>query len=106
MCQQLFRTVADLLLVSGRLCLQTTAVGKNKVKDPEFDHRATRDSIPLLPAVMDWPFPGSRLPFESKQIEKSAQPIYRTVVKNSGRVDCIQTIRQRGRRYRRFDFQK
>jgi len=97
-----FQTVASLLPVGGRFYLQTMVFGRNCGDPGRLDIHAPRDSAPYNLAVMRRQFPGSWLPFGREQIEKNAQPLFRTVFASSGRLDYIETIRQWGRRYRRF----
>ena len=44
-------------------------------------------------------FPGSMLPFGQEQIIRSAEPNVRLVSSTSGRLDSIETIRQRRERF-------
>jgi cyclopropane-fatty-acyl-phospholipid synthase len=101
-----FRTVADLLPPGGRLYLQTMVFGRNMIDYKDIDIRADRDSTPYILANMRRQFPGSWLPYGDGQIEKNARPYFRTLFKSSGRLDYIETIRQWGKRYRKFDLKK
>jgi cyclopropane-fatty-acyl-phospholipid synthase len=104
--ESFFGTVADLLPAGGRFYLQTMVFGKNMSDAPRIDIHADRNSIPYLLAVMQKQFPGSWLPYGFQQIERTAQGRFRTVSRSSGRLDYIETIRQWGRRYRRFSPKK
>jgi cyclopropane-fatty-acyl-phospholipid synthase len=101
-----FRAAAALLPVGGRMYLQTMVFGRNSGDPGRLDIRAPRDSAPYNLAVMRRQFPGSWLPFGDEQIERNARPFFRTVFKSSGRLDYVETIRQWGRRYRRFTARK
>jgi len=101
-----FRTVAALLPAGGRFYLQTMVFGSNMIAEDSIDIHAPRDSTPYILAVMRRQFPGSWLPFGDGQIERCARPHLRTVFKSSGRLDYIETIKQWGVRYRRFEPRK
>jgi cyclopropane-fatty-acyl-phospholipid synthase len=101
-----FRTVAALLPAGGRFYLQTMVFGSAMNTDQRIDIHAPRDSTPYILAMMKRQFPGSWLPFGYAQIERCASPHFHTVFKSSGRLDYIETIRQWGARYRRFEPRK
>jgi cyclopropane-fatty-acyl-phospholipid synthase len=55
---------------------------------------APRDSDAWYLALMGYQFPGSWLPFGKEQVERTAEPWFRLVSAESGRIDYLETIRQ------------
>src|SRR5438094_10506627 len=94
-----FARVASLLPVGGRFYLQTMVFGPRMIPLEEIDIRAPRHSDAWYLALMGRQFPGSFLPFGQDQIIRSAQPHFRLVSSQSGRLDYIETIRQWRRRF-------
>ena len=60
----------------------------------EVDRRAPRESDAWYLAMMQAAFPGSFLPFGQEQVIRCAEPHFRLVSSESGRLDYIETIRQ------------
>ena len=90
----LFARIADLLPEGGRLYLQTMVFGRNMIDPDEIDIEAPRGSDAWYVALMGRQFPGSWLPFGSEQVVRCAEPRFRLVASESGRLDYIETIRQ------------
>jgi cyclopropane-fatty-acyl-phospholipid synthase len=95
----LFANVADALPANGRFYLQTMVFGPNMIPIDEVDIDAPRDSDAWYVALMGRQFPGSMLPFGSEQIIRCAEPNFRLVSSESGRLDYIETIKQWRKRF-------
>jgi cyclopropane-fatty-acyl-phospholipid synthase len=95
----LFANVADTLPANGRFYLQTMVFGPNMIPIDEVDINAPRDSDAWYVALMGRQFPGSMLPFGSEQIIRCAEPHFRLVSSESGRLDYIETIKQWRKRF-------
>lgn len=92
--RRLFAHVADMLPEKGRFYLQTMVFGRNMIDVDEIDRDAQRESDAWYLAIMGAAFPGSFLPFGKEQIKRCADPYFRLVSAESGRLDYIETIRQ------------
>jgi cyclopropane-fatty-acyl-phospholipid synthase len=90
----LFARIASVLPDNGRLYLQTMVFGPNMIPLEEVDARAPRDSDAWYLAMMGAAFPGSWLPTGQEQVVRCAEPHFRLVSSESGRLDYIETIRQ------------
>jgi cyclopropane-fatty-acyl-phospholipid synthase len=104
--RDLFERVAGLLPDGGRFYLQTMVFGRNMIPADEVDIRAPRDSDAWYVALMQHQFPGSFLPYGDEQIVRCAEPSFRLVSSESGRLDYIETIRQWRRRFAEPSFRK
>jgi cyclopropane-fatty-acyl-phospholipid synthase len=96
---ELFDHIAELLAENGRLYLQTMVFGRNMIDIDEVSIDAQRDSDAWYVALMQHQFPGSFLPFGSEQVIRSAEPRFRLVASESGRLDYIETIKQWRKRF-------
>jgi cyclopropane-fatty-acyl-phospholipid synthase len=92
--RQIFARVASLLPAKGRFYLQTMVFGRNMIPVEDVDRHAPRDSDAWYLAMMAAAFPGSWLPFGQEQVIRCAEPHFRLVSSDSGRLDYIETIRQ------------
>jgi cyclopropane-fatty-acyl-phospholipid synthase len=90
----LFANIAGLLPDRGRLYLQTMVFGRNMIPVDEIDRAAPRESDAWYLAMMSAAFPGSFLPFGQEQVVRCAEPHFRLVSSQSGRLDYVETIRQ------------
>jgi cyclopropane-fatty-acyl-phospholipid synthase len=95
--RDLFARVSALLPPGGRLYLQTMVFGRNMIPASQIDLEALRkvpprDSDEWYIALLGRQFPGSWLPFGSEQVTRCADPHFRLVSSNSGRLDYIETI--------------
>ena len=90
----LFRRVASLLPPGGRFFLQTMVFGKNMIPADQVDVNAPRESDAFYRGLLSKQFPGSWLPYDAEQIERTAEPHFRLVSASSGRLDYVETIRQ------------
>ena len=104
--RQLFANVAGLLPEQGRFYLQTMVFGRNMIPIDDVDIDAPRDSDAWYLALLGHQFPGSCLPFGQEQIIRTAEPDFRLVSSESGRLDYIETIRQWRLRFAEPSFQK
>jgi len=96
---ELFERIATVLPSGGRLYLQTMVFGRNMIDPDEIDIDAPRDSDAWYVALMGHQFPGSWLPFGSEQVIRNAEPNFRLVSRETGRLDYIETIRQWRKRF-------
>ena len=97
--RNLFGRIAALLPERGRLYLQTMTFGRNMIPLEDVDIRAPRGSDEHVLALMGRQFPGSFLPSGRDQVVDCAQPWFRLVSSESGRLDYIQTIAEWRRRF-------
>ena len=107
--RDLFGKIAGVLPDDGRLYLQTMVFGRNMLppeRIDDIDISAPRDSDEWYLALMGRQFPGSWLPFGQEQIIRTAEPHFRLVSSESGRLDYIETIRQWRRRFGEPSLQK
>jgi cyclopropane-fatty-acyl-phospholipid synthase len=95
----LFANLAGLLPEGGRLYLQTMVFGRNMIDPDDASIDAPRDSDAWILALMMHQFPGSFLPFGHEQVVKAAEPHFRLVSAESGRLDYIETIKQWRKRF-------
>lgn len=94
----IFEHVAAVLPPRGRLYLQTMVFGTNMIPIDEVDIAAPCDSDAFVLALLERQFPGSWLPFGHEQVVRCAQPSFELVSAQSGRLDYIETIKQRNAR--------
>ena len=92
--RRLFAQVAGVLPDTGRFYLQTMVFGRNMIDVDKVDRHAPRESDAWYLAMMRAAFPGSFLPFGKEQVIRCADPYFRLVSAESGRLDYIETIRQ------------
>ena len=92
--RQLFANTAGLLPDKGRFYLQTMVFGRNMIPIDQVDRHAPKESDAWYLAMMRAAFPGSFLPFGRDQVVRCAEPHFRLVSSQSGRLDYIETIRQ------------
>jgi cyclopropane-fatty-acyl-phospholipid synthase len=95
----LFEHIAGMLPAGGRLFLQTMVFGRNMIDPDDASIDAPRDSDAWILALMMHQFPGSFLPFGHEQVVKAAEPHFRLVSAESGRLDYIETIKQWRKRF-------
>jgi cyclopropane-fatty-acyl-phospholipid synthase len=97
-----FQNIAGVLPEQGRFFLQTMVFGRGMIPHDRLEAialDAQRDSDEWILALMEKQFPGSWLPFGDSQVVGCAEPHFRLVSKESGRLDYIETIRQWRRRF-------
>jgi cyclopropane-fatty-acyl-phospholipid synthase len=92
--RRFFEQVAGVLPDKGRFYLQTMVFGRNMIDVDAVDRGAPRESDAWYLAMLQAAFPGSFLPFGHEQVVRCAQPHFRLVHSESGRLDYIETIRQ------------
>ena len=102
----LFARIAGTLPAGGRLYLQTMVFGRNMIPVEQVSIDAPRGSDAWYVALMERQFPGSWLPFGQEQIVRNAEPSFRLVSSESGRLDYIETIRQWRKRFAAPSFKK
>jgi cyclopropane-fatty-acyl-phospholipid synthase len=104
--RDLFSRIAALLPSGGRLYLQTMTFGRNMIPIEQADLHAPRGSDAHVLALMAKQFPGSFLPSGRDQVVGCAQPWFRLLSSESGRLDYIQTIAEWRRRFAEPSFRK
>jgi cyclopropane-fatty-acyl-phospholipid synthase len=92
--RQVFENTAGVLPDGGRFYLQTMVFGRNMIPLEEVSVDAPRDSDAFMLGLMTHTFPGSLLPFGHEQVVRCAEPHFRLVSAQSGRLDYIETIKQ------------
>jgi cyclopropane-fatty-acyl-phospholipid synthase len=92
--RDLFSRIASLLPDGGRFYLQTMVFGRSMIPAEQVDRHAPRDSDAWYLALMMAQFPGSWLPSGQEQIARCAEPHFRLVSSESGRLDYLQTMRE------------
>ena len=97
--RRLFANMASTLPQGGRLYLQTMVFGRNMIPLERVTIDAPRESDEWYLALLTYQFPGSLLPFGKEQIVRNAEPDFRLLSAESGRLDYIETIRQWRRRF-------
>jgi cyclopropane-fatty-acyl-phospholipid synthase len=102
----LFRNVATLIPPGGRFFLQTMVYGKNMIPFEQVDVNAPRLSDGHILGLLGKTFPGSWLPYGSEQVERCANRHFRLVMKENGRRDYIETIRQWRARFGKLSWRK
>jgi cyclopropane-fatty-acyl-phospholipid synthase len=90
--RDIFARVASVLPDAGRFYLQTMVFGRNMIPVEEVSRDAPPGSDARWLAIMAAAFPGSWLPFGRDQVVRDAEPHFRLVTSESGRLDYIQTI--------------
>jgi cyclopropane-fatty-acyl-phospholipid synthase len=103
---ELFANLAGLLPERGRLYLQTMVFGRNMIDPGKASIEAPRDSDAWYLALMMHQFPGSFLPFGHEQVVRAAEPHFRLVSADSGRLDYIETIKQWRKRFAQPSWRK
>jgi cyclopropane-fatty-acyl-phospholipid synthase len=96
--REFFGRVADVLPDGGRFYLQTMVFGRNMIPWQQISTGAPRNSDAWVLAVLGCQFPGSWLASGQEQVARCAQPRFRLVSSESGRLDYIETIAQWNRR--------
>jgi len=97
--RDLFARIAGLIPGGGRFYLQTMVFGRNMIPREEISIDAPRDSDAWHLALMGYQFPGSFLPFGREQLVRTADPHFRLLSSESGRLDYIETILQWRKRF-------
>jgi cyclopropane-fatty-acyl-phospholipid synthase len=103
---ELFANLAGLLPERGRLYLQTMVFGRNMIDPGKASIEAPRESDAWYLALMMHQFPGSFLPFGHEQVVRAAEPHFRLVSADSGRLDYIETIKQWRKRFAQPSWRK
>jgi cyclopropane-fatty-acyl-phospholipid synthase len=104
--RRFFRGASHVLAPGGRLYLQTMVFGRRQIPADAVDVNAPRGSDGWVIGLLSKTFPGSWLPSGAEQVERAAQPAFRLVHRESGRLDYIETIAQWRRRFARMSLRK
>ena len=100
--RRFFANIASVLSQGGRFYLQTMVFGSNMISRDRLGGiglDAPKGSDEWILGLMEKQFPGSWLPFGEEQVVKCAEPHFRLMSAESGRLDYIETIRQWRRRF-------
>jgi len=101
-----FKVVFDLLHGGKRFFLQTMTFGKNMIDADEININAEKGSDEHICALVQEVYPGSWLPYGKEQIIENANPFFKVISINNGRLDYIETLKQWGKRWRAFGLKK
>lgn len=101
-----FHTISNLLPAGGRFYMQTMTFSKNMIEYEDLDVKAEKGSAPHVMALMVKEFPGSWLPYGPEMVIRNANPYFKLVSKESGRLDYIETIGQWRKKFRKFKLKK
>jgi cyclopropane-fatty-acyl-phospholipid synthase len=104
--RSIFEHTASVIEPGSRFYLQTMVFGPSMIPVDEVSIDAPRESDAWYLALMEKQFPGSWLPFGKEQVERTAEPHFRLVSAESGRLDYIETIKQWRRRFAEPSWQK
>jgi cyclopropane-fatty-acyl-phospholipid synthase len=92
--REFFKRVASVLPERGRFYLQTMVFGPNMIPIEQISTGAPRNSDGWILALLGRQFPGSWLPTSHGQIVRCAEPHFRLLTTENGRLDYIETISQ------------
>lgn len=102
-----FKLCYDLLPEGGGLFLQTMMWGENVPDYRDISLKAKRGSDEYVLAIMEKFFPGSWLPDGEEHIIRCAEPFFEVVSLNNGRLDYLQTMKDRdARMFKEFSIRK
>lgn len=101
-----FKLCYDLLKPGGRLFLQTMMWGKSVPKVEDLDVHAPKLSDNWVLGHLSKFYPGSWLPNGLDHIVKCANPYFKLISENNGRLDYIQTSNAGGKIVSEFSFKK
>jgi len=101
-----FQGIYNLLPPGGRFYMQTMTFSKNMLPYEQIDIKAKKKSDAHVLALMVKEFPGSWLPYGPEMVVRNAAPMFELVLKNSGRLDYIETIAQWRIKFREFNMRK
>lgn len=101
-----FQTLSNLLPKGGLFYMQTMTFSKNMIDFEDLDINAAKGSAPHVMALMVKEFPGSWLPYGPEMVIRNAQPGFKLISQESGRLDYIETIGQWRKKFRKFGLQK
>jgi len=87
-----FRFCNVLLPSAGRLYLQTMVWGKKVPDSDKLSLDAPKGSDELIVAKAATFYPGSWLPTGKEQLAKDAEPYFKLISSNNGRLDYIETL--------------
>lgn len=104
--RQFFKSCHDFVKPQGRLYIQTMVWGKKIPKPEDFDVTAPKLSDSWVLGHLLKYYPGSWLPNGKEHIEKCAEPYFKLISANDGRLDYIQTMKDWGSKASKFSFKK
>lgn len=97
--QDFFAFCYDQLPAGGRLYLQTMLWGKKVPDQSLISVKAPKNSDEWVTAYVEKIFPGSWLPAGLDQVVETAQPHFKLISKNNGRLDYIETLKRWGEEF-------
>jgi cyclopropane-fatty-acyl-phospholipid synthase len=103
----LFAQIAGVLPANGRFYLQAAVFGPKMIPADQIDVEELVRGLPergsdaWYIALVGRQFPGSWLPFGEEQVVRCAEPHFRVISRESGRLDYIETIEQWNARIQR-----
>lgn len=101
-----FKLCSNVLDPGGRLYLQTMMWGKKVPRPEDVTVHAKKLSDEWVVGHVIKFYPGSWLPDGLEQIEKCAQPYFRLISENNGRLDYIQTMNEWGKKAAKVNLKK
>ena len=105
--QNFFRIVHSVLKPGGKCFVSSTVIDdENMLEYDDLDIHANHDSDGFLMALLMRCWGDGWLPYGSAQLERCAEPYFKVIHRESGRLDYIETINQWLTRYRRFNLKK
>jgi len=103
---QFFKLCNDLLKPGGRLFLQTMMWGDQVPKPTDLNVKAPKLSDQWVLGHLAKYYPGSWLPNGLEHIISCANPYFKLISENNGRLDYIHTMNEWGKAVMRFSFKK
>ncbi len=98
--------IKELIPSGNRIYLQTMTFGRYALPLEEFDIKAPRQSPAFILAMLRKQFPYSWVPYGGEHLIRCAEPHFKEIEHQSGRVDYVQTIKEWAKMMRQFGFRK
>ena len=101
-----FKHVFNLLPAGGRFYMQSMVFSKNMIPYERIDINAPKDSDAYILALLTKHNPDSWLPYGHEHIIRVAEPYFKKVFYNSGRLDYVKTNREWTKLFYKFNLKK
>lgn len=101
-----FRHVSNLLPQGGRFYMQSMVFSKNMIPYEQIDINAPKGSDAYILALLTKHNPDSWLPYGHEHIIRVAEPYFKKVFYNSGRLDYVKTNREWTKLFYKFNLKK
>lgn len=101
-----FRHVSNLLPQEGRFYMQSMVFSKNMIPYEQIDINAPKGSDAYILALLTKHNPDSWLPYGHEHIIRVAEPYFKKVFYNSGRLDYVKTNREWTKLFYKFNLKK